>query len=244
MISLTSYISPEACIGHNVEVAPFVYIGSDVEIGDDCEIMPYTSILSGTTLGRGNRVYTGTILGAAPIFPKEKVQGRLIIGNNNIFRENCVVTTGSLAQPTRIGDCNFMEADVSIQAGSIVKNNTMIHAGCKIGERCELKDSVLLQHMALLNPDVRIGTMAEVSALCNVKDNVPSYITIGKTGTRGFSLNVERLCKAGISDEAINRLRLFCYLTRRTAVSFSDAIRRIDAKYGSCEELQQLSNEI
>ena len=56
MISLTSYISPKARIGRNVEIALFVYIGNEVEIGDNCEIMPYASILPGTTLGRGNRI--------------------------------------------------------------------------------------------------------------------------------------------------------------------------------------------
>lgn len=244
MISLTSYISPDARIGRNVEIAPFVYIGSDVEIGDDCEIMPYTSVLSGTTLGRGNRVFAGTILGAAPMFTEKGTHSRLIIGNDNIFRENCVITTGSHARPTRIGNGNFTGADVSVQAGTIVENGTTIHAGCKIGERCELKDAVLLQHMALLDPDVRIGTLAEVSALCNVTGNVPPYMTFGGTGTRAFSLDEERLRKAGISETAIDRLRLFCHLIRRAAVSPSDAIRRIETKYGSCEELQRLLKEI
>ncbi|WP_444092122.1 acyl-ACP--UDP-N-acetylglucosamine O-acyltransferase [Bacteroides sp.] len=244
MISLTSYISPEARIGRNVEIAPFVYIGSNVEIGDDCEIMPYTSVLSGTTLGCGNRVYAGTILGAAPMFSEKEEHSRLIIGNDNIFRENCVITTGSHARPTRIGNGNFAGADVSIQAGTVVGNGTTIHAGCKIGERCELNDTVLLQHMALLNPDVHIGMLAEISALCNVSDNVPPYMTFGGTGARGFSLDEERLRKAGISDMAIDRLRIFCYLTRQTAVSPSDAIQRIETKYGSCEELKRLANEI
>ena len=67
MISLTSYIGPKARIGRNVEIAPFVYIGDEVEIGDNCEIMPYASILPGTKLGRGNRIFAGSILGAAPI---------------------------------------------------------------------------------------------------------------------------------------------------------------------------------
>ena len=90
MISLTSYIGPKARIGRNVEIAPFVYIGDEVEIGDNCEIMPYASILPGTKLGRGNRIFAGSILGAAPMHREENGHGRLIIGNNNIFRENSI----------------------------------------------------------------------------------------------------------------------------------------------------------
>ena len=38
MISPLAFVHPEAKIGENVEIAPFVFIDRDVEIGDGCVI--------------------------------------------------------------------------------------------------------------------------------------------------------------------------------------------------------------
>ena len=66
MISDKAYIAPGAKLGKNVTVYPFVYIEDDVVIGDDCVIYPYVSIMKGTRLGRGNKVFQNTVLGAEP----------------------------------------------------------------------------------------------------------------------------------------------------------------------------------
>ena len=66
MISPKAEIDPKAKIGKNVTIYPFAYIEGDVEIGDDCVIYPYVSIMNGTRLGRGNKVFQNTVLGAMP----------------------------------------------------------------------------------------------------------------------------------------------------------------------------------
>ena len=63
-ISEKAHVSPKAKIGNNVTVYPFAYIEDDVVIGDDCVIYPYVSIMNGTRMGRGNRVFQNTVLGA------------------------------------------------------------------------------------------------------------------------------------------------------------------------------------
>ena len=65
-ISEKAHVSPKAKIGKNVTIYPFAYIEDDVVIGDDCVIYPYVSIMNGTRMGRGNRVYQNTVLGAEP----------------------------------------------------------------------------------------------------------------------------------------------------------------------------------
>ena len=45
MISPLAYIHPEAKIGENVEIAPFVFIDKNVVIGDNNKIMANANIL-------------------------------------------------------------------------------------------------------------------------------------------------------------------------------------------------------
>ena len=49
MISPLAYIHPEAKIGENVEIAPFVFIDKNVVIGDNNKIMANANILYGFT---------------------------------------------------------------------------------------------------------------------------------------------------------------------------------------------------
>ena len=48
MISPLAYIHPEAKIGENVEIAPFVFIDKNVVIGDNNKIMANANILYGS----------------------------------------------------------------------------------------------------------------------------------------------------------------------------------------------------
>ena len=53
MISPLAYIHPEAKIGENVEIAPFVFIDKNVVIGDNNKIMANANILYGSRIGNG-----------------------------------------------------------------------------------------------------------------------------------------------------------------------------------------------
>ena len=98
MISEKAEISPKAQIGQNVTIYPFADIEDDVVIGDNCVIYPYVSVMNGTRMGRNNRVYQNTVLGAEPQdfnYSGEKTQ--LIIGDDNIIRENVVINRATHA---------------------------------------------------------------------------------------------------------------------------------------------------
>ena len=56
MISPLAYIHPEAKIGENVEIAPFVFIDKNVVIGDNNKIMANANILYGSRIGNGNTI--------------------------------------------------------------------------------------------------------------------------------------------------------------------------------------------
>ena len=63
MISPLAYIHPEAKIGENVEIAPFVFIDKNVVIGDNNKIMANASILYGARIGNGNTIFPGAVKG-------------------------------------------------------------------------------------------------------------------------------------------------------------------------------------
>ena len=97
-ISEKAEISPKAKIGNNCKIFPFVYIEEDVVIGDNCVIYPFVSILKGTRLGCNNTVHQCSVMGALPQdFEFKGEDTELIIGNNNIIRENVVINRATHA---------------------------------------------------------------------------------------------------------------------------------------------------
>ncbi len=111
-ISPLAHVDPTAKIGENVTIHPFAYIDADVEIGDNCEIMSYTSIIHGTIMGRNNKIYQGSIIGADPQDFRWKGEKTFcIIGDNNVIREHVIINRSiHEGKATRIGDDSFIMA--------------------------------------------------------------------------------------------------------------------------------------
>lgn len=66
MVSPLAYIHPEARIGNNCEIGPFCFIDANVEIGDNNVLMNSVTVLSGSRIGSGNRIFPGAVIGAIP----------------------------------------------------------------------------------------------------------------------------------------------------------------------------------
>ena len=134
MISPKAEIDPKAKIGKNVTIYPFAYIEGDVEIGDDCVIYPYVSIMNGTRLGRGNKVFQNTVLGAVPQdFNYKGDPSHLIIGNGNIIRENVVINRATFSDgKTVIGNNNFLMEGVHVSHDTKIGNGCVFGYGTKI----------------------------------------------------------------------------------------------------------------
>ena len=102
----TAIISPDARLGSNVQIGPYCIVEADVEISDGCVLENHAVIKSGTTLGRNNRLFESTVIGAPPQHTEiPERTGRVEIGDNNIFREYATVHRAlKSTDTTRIGN--------------------------------------------------------------------------------------------------------------------------------------------
>ena len=110
MFNQLSYIHPGAKIGKNCTIEPFVYIDDNVVIGDNCHIMAHASVLSGTRMGNGNRVFHGAVVGGIPQdlkFVGEKTTAE--IGDYNDIRECVTISRGTASKgKTVVGSHNLL----------------------------------------------------------------------------------------------------------------------------------------
>lgn len=205
----TAHVDPAARIGDDVEIGPGVSIGPDVTIGQGCSIGHGCSITGQTTLGSNNILYPYVVLGTGPQDLKyhgEKT--RLVIGNDNVFREFSTFNTGTAtgAGVTRIGDRNYFMICSHIGHDCEVGNETILVNGVLIGGHCCLEDGAKLMGAAAANPFVTVGKLAYVGGLSRIIKDVPPFMIFEGNPGKVRGVNEIGLQRAGYEQAVIDDL--------------------------------------
>lgn len=242
MISEKAEISPKAKIGKNVTIYPFVYIEDDVVIGDDCVIYPYVSIMNGTRLGRGNKVFQNTVLGALPQdFHYCGDATQLVIGDDNIIRENVVINRATFCNgQTFIGNRNFIMEGVHVSHDTKIADDCVFGYGTKIAGDCEIYDNVICSSNVIINPGSRIGDAVMVSSGCRVSKDVPPYILANGNPVLYSGLNASILNKLGISEKTLSHMANAYRLVFHGQTSIIDAIAQVKEQVPDDPEIRNI----
>ena len=126
--------------------------------------------MNGTRIGKGNMIHQNTVLGAIPQdFNYRGESTLMIIGDNNIIRENVVINRATFTDgETRIGNNNFIMEGVHISHDVKIGNGCVLGYGTKIAGDCVFNNGVILSSNVVVNPGARIGTAAMVSSVLTV----------------------------------------------------------------------------
>ena len=207
-ISPQAVVSPNAKLGDNIRIMPFVYIEDDVEIGDGCFLYPGVNLMRGTRLGKNNTIHQNTVISARPQDFSYKGENTLcIIGDNNIIRENVVINRATYKDgQTRIGNGNFLMEGVHISHDDHIGNENVFGYGTKIAGDVEIGDYTIFSSGVIANPGVRVGDAAMVSAGCRFSKDIPPYIVAKGYPIEYGGLNTYVLGQLGISDKVVSHI--------------------------------------
>ena len=242
MISDKAYIAPGAKLGKNVTVYPFAYIEDDVVIGDDCIIYPCVSIMKGTRMGRGNKVYQNTVLGAEPQdFNYKGDDTALVIGDENIFRENVVLNRAPFKDgETRIGNRNFFMEGVHISHDTKVDDYVTFGYGTKVAGDCEIHSAAIFSSGVIVNSNVRIGGASMVTSGVRISRDVPPFIVATDNPVRYAGVNETLLKSSGTPDKVINHIANAYRLVFHGQTSVFDAINQVKEQVPAGKEINSI----
>lgn len=231
MISPLAYVHPSAKIGENVTIHPFAYIDANVEIGDGCEIMSYTSIINGTRMGKNNKIYQGSIIGADPQdFRWKGEKTYCLIGDNNVIREQVIINRSIReGQATCIGNDIFIMAESHIGHDCNVKGRAVIGNGVKIAGDTEIGECVIMSSNAMLHEGCKIGDWALIKGGCRLGGNVPPYVIIAHNPASYYGINAVVMRKEGFTEEQIDDIAKAYRHVYQCGTSVFNALRRIEA---------------
>ena len=236
-ISPLAHVDPTAKLGDNVTIHPFAFIDADVEIGDGCEIMSYTSIIHGTRMGRNNRVYQGTIIGADPQdFRWKGEKTYCYVGDNNVIREHVIINRGiSTEGGTRVGDDTFIMADTHIGHDTVIKGRCVIGNGVTIAGDAEVGECSILSSGVMLHENSRVGDWVLIKGGCRITGNVPPYVIMAHNPASYFGVNAVVMRKHGFTDDQVDDVAKAYRHVYQTGTSVFNAMKRIEADVAPSE---------
>ena len=241
-ISPQAHIDPSARLGDGVTIYPFTYIEGDVVIGDGCTIYPFASVMAGTRMGKNNVVHQGTVLAALPQdfeFRGDKTE--LVIGDNNIIRENVVINRATFAGgQTVIGNGNFIMEGVHISHDTKIHDNCVLGYGTKIAGDIEIHDYAILSSNVIANPGVRVGRCAMVQSGCRFSKDVPPYIVAHHNPIEYGGVNSTILTNAGVDEKVQHHIAQAYRLVFNGKTSLFDAINQILDQVPGSKEIDNI----
>lgn len=209
-------------------ISPRAIIGDDVEIGADCIVQANAIIEGRTTLGRGNFVGYGAVIGAPPqdFAFQEGVASETRIGDCNTFREYVTIHRGTKeGTATVIGEgCYLMVASHlghNVQLG----NRVIIANNCLLAGYVEVGDGAVLGGGTVFHQFLRIGQLAMVRGGTRFGKDIPPYVSAdGENMLSG--INAVGLRRSGLSSETRMEIKRAFKLVYRSGLNIRQALEQ------------------
>ena len=182
-IHSTSIIHEGSEIGENVSIGAYSIIGPNVKIGKNSKIHSHVLIQGNTTIGVNNEFYSFSVIGSNP--QHLKYQGemtKLLIGNNNIFREHVTIHPGTKVgiKKTIIGDNGFFMVGSHVAHDCLVGDNVILANNVPLGGHAYIEDNVIIGGNSAVQQYTRVGRSAMIGGMCGVvRDIIPYGIAHG-----------------------------------------------------------------
>jgi len=188
-----SFISKDVELGSNVIIGPFCNLNGNIKIEDNTELKSHVTISGKTSIGKNNKFYPFSNIGCDPQDLKFKGEdSELIIGNNNIFRENTTISKGTKdgGMKTIIQNNNLFMTGVHIAHDCIIGNENIFVNQVTLGGHVNIMNNVVVGGLSAIIQFVTIGSYSMIGGMSGIDKNVlPFSLAIGnRAKLRGLNL--------------------------------------------------------
>lgn len=194
-IEQPSFIHPSACLGKDVYIGAFAYIGENVSIGDGVQIYPQTyvgdhvQIDSGTIIHAGARIYHHCKIGKNVM-----IHSGTVIGSDGFgFAPQA---DGSFKKVPQLGNV-IIEDEVEIGANTTIDRATM--GSTHIHARVKLDNLIQIAHNVVIGENTAIAAQTGISGSTKIGRNCIMGGQVGTVGHIRIADGTRINAKSGIS---------------------------------------------
>jgi len=239
----TAQVHPEAKIGRDVEICQNAVVGQFVQIGDGTRIGPNCTILGHTTMGKNNNVVANAVIGTPPQdISYRGEQTRLVIGDDNTFREFVSVNIGTAKGDgvTTIGSrCLFMACS-HVAHDCIIGDNVIMVNNALLGGHCKVEDRAIINGAAAVTQFTTVGRVSYIGGLTRIVQDVPPFMITEGHPAKVRGVNIIGMKRNGFSDEAVNAVKEAHRMIFRSKTALNNVFEELEATYDSIPEIHYL----
>jgi UDP-N-acetylglucosamine acyltransferase len=172
-----------------------------------------------TKIGKNNQIYPFSVIGGPPQDISYKNEStRLIIGDNNIIRENCTLSTGTVRgrSVTEVGNENLIMAYSHVAHDCKLGDKILMANGAQLAGHVFIDNNATLGGFSLIHQFVRLGKYSFTSMGSAINKDLPPYCLASGNYARAIGLNRVGLRRIGMRREVIDALaKVFRLLVQR-----------------------------
>ncbi len=203
-------VDANAQLAEDVEVGPFCTIGPKVTIGSGCKLISHVAIDGDTTIGARNTFYPFASVGFAPQDKKYAGEAtRLVIGDDNVFRESCTIHRGTAQDRgvTTLGSRILAMAYAHVAHDCTVGNDVILANAATLAGHVDVDDFAIVGGLAAVHQFSRVGAHAMIGGCsCVIQDVAPYMLGHGNPFSVS-GVNLEGLKRRGFDADAIAAVR-------------------------------------
>ena len=238
-IHSSSIIHPSSVIDESVHIGPFCIIGEDVEIKKGSKLLSHVVLKGPTTIGENNTIYQFATVGDDT--PDKKYKGektKLIVGDNNIFREGVTVHRGTIQDQgiTQIGSNNLFMAYSHVAHDCSVGDNNVFANLAGIAGHVSIGNNVNVGAITTVHQFCKMGDFAFAGMNTSITMDVPAFVKVASDPARVIGLNSVGMKRNNINEESISLMKKAYKLLYRKNLKIDEAIKKI-------KELHSESND-
>ena len=247
MISEHAIIHPSAKLAKDVSIGPNTIIGPDVEIGEGTWVGPHVIIQGPTVIGKNNKIFQFTSVGDEP--QDITYQGeptRLEIGDDNIIREFCMISRGTVKGGglTSLGNHNFLMAYTHIGHDCVVGDHVIMVNYSALSGHVIVDDYANIGAYAAIHQFCHVGAYAFIARATYVTKDVLPYVMIAGHATSACGINTVGLRRRGFSSAAIDCLRRAYKIIFRKGLTVQQAVAELELLQNDCPEVLPMINAL
>ncbi len=227
-----SYVHPDAKIGKDVVIDPFVTIHANVEIGDGTHISSNATIMGGARIGKNCTIFPGAVISAIPQDLKFRGEDTTaVIGDNTIIRECATINRGTAAKgKTVVGSNCLVMAYCHIAHDCIVGNNVIMSNATQLAGEVEVDDFAVIGGGTLCHQFCRIGSHVMIQGGALINKDIPPFVKAAREPISFVGINTVGLRRRGFTSEQISEIHEIYRYIYLMDLNVTDAIERIEAE--------------
>ena len=205
----TAIVSPQAELGEDNTIGPFVHIHDNVRIGNNNTLLTGSILKPGVTLADSNTLHEYSVIGGEPQDLGFNGHSSFVeIGSGNVFRESVTVHRSKTEnETTRIGNENFLMANVHIGHDCQLGSNIVIAPSTGLGGFVTVDDKAFISGGVMVHQFVNIGRFAMIGGNSKITQAVLPSMTTDGNPAEVHGLNIVGFRRAGFNKSMLSELK-------------------------------------